>query len=344
MQNLDRYQRQYLFKPLGEEGQRKLCASRVAVIGCGALGSVIVNTLARAGVGFLRIIDRDFIEINNLHRQVLFDEIDIAKNLPKAVAAAEKIKQINSQITVEPLVCDVNFSNIEGFIRDVDLVMDGTDNFETRYLINDACVKLNKPWIYGACVGSQGLTMTIIPGETSCLRCVFETAPPPELSPTCDTAGIIAPAASVIASLQCTEAIKLLSGKKKDLAKSLFSFDVWNRETRSFRLENFKERTDCPCCKRHEFNFLSGKTTSRSSVLCGRNAVQISRDHANGKVEFEELSQRLEKVGKVSFNTYILQAEIDQYQFTLFSDGRTIIKGTNDIAQAKSIYSKYIGA
>jgi len=340
-QNLDRFQRQYLFKPIGEDGQRKICDSRIAVIGCGALGSVIVSTLARAGVGFIRIIDRDFIELNNLHRQVLFDEQDVKDKLPKAVAAARKIKLINSQIVAEPIVSDVNFTNIESLIRDVDLVMDGTDNFETRFLINDACVKLGKPWIYGACVGAQGLTMTIIPGETPCLRCVFESAPPPELAPTCDTAGIIAPAAYTIASLECTEAIKLLSGNKAALSKSLFSVNVWTQEIKPFRLKELRDYTNCPACKRGEFSFLNGKT-SRTLVLCGRNAVQVSReDHK--KINFEELAGRLEKIGKVSFNTYMLQAEIEKFNMTVFSDGRVIIKGTNDPTQARTVYSKYIG-
>ena len=212
--DISRYHRQYLFNKIGEAGQLKLVSSRITIIGCGALGTVLANTLARAGVGFIRIVDRDFIELNNLQRQVLFDEGDIKENLPKAIAAERKIKKINSQIKIEAIVSDVNFTNIEGFIKDVDLILDGTDNFETRFLINDACVKLGKPWIYGAVIGSHGLTMTIIPGETPCLRCVFESAPPPELTPTCDTAGIIAPASAVIASLEATEALKLLSGHK----------------------------------------------------------------------------------------------------------------------------------
>ncbi|MBI4387502.1 MAG: ThiF family adenylyltransferase [Candidatus Omnitrophica bacterium] len=342
MQNLDRYQRQYLFKPLGEEGQKKICASRVLVVGCGALGTVIVSTLARAGVGFLRIVDRDFIELNNLHRQVLFDEADVKANLPKAVAAANKVKAINSGIVVESIVSDVNFTNIENFAKDIDLVMDGTDNFETRFLINEACVKLGKPWIYGACVGSHGLMAVVIPKETPCLRCIFESAPPPELSPTCDTAGIIAPTATVIASLESTEAIKLLSGNKSAIQKSLFSFDVWTGETRSFRLEGLRELTNCPVCKRGEYSVLSGKESSRTSVLCGRNSVQIFRQDQK-HVNFKELAARLEKIGKVSFNTFLLRAEIEKYEIALFPDGRAIIKGTSDPAQAKTVYSKYIG-
>lgn len=342
-QNISRYHRQYLFKPLGEEGQRKLCASRVAVIGCGALGSVITNTLARAGVGFLRIVDRDFIELNNLQRQVLFDEKDIAQNIPKAIATANKIKDINSQIEIEPVVSDVNFTNIENFIQDVDLVLDGTDNFETRFLVNDACVKLGKPWIYAACIGAHGLTMNILPGKTPCLRCVFESAPPPELTPTCDTAGILASAATVIASLACTEAIKLLSGNEKAVSNTLFSFNVWTRETKSFRLEGLREKTNCPACKQQNFEFLKGDQSARTTTLCGRNAVQISRPDRL-KLNLDELAGRLKPVGNVSYNKFMLQADINGYHLTVFPDGRAIVKGTNDPAKAKTVYAKFIGA
>jgi len=342
-QDLKRYHRQYLYRPIGEEGQRKLCASRVTVIGCGALGTIIANTLARAGVGFIRIADRDFIEPNNLQRQVLFDEEAIAKNLPKAIAASERIKKINSQIVTEPIVTDVNFTNIENLIRDVDLVMDGTDNFETRFLINDACVKLGKPWVYAACIGSQGLTMTVIPQKTPCLRCVFETPPPAEMSPTCDTAGILAPAANVVASLACTEAIKWLSGNQKTISKNLYSFDVWNREAKALKLGKCEPRPDCPCCGQREWAYLKGSESLRAAVLCGRNSVQIMSGSAKSKVNFDHLSERLEKIGKVSFNRFMLRAEIDGFDLTVFEDGRTIIKGTSDLAQAKTIYAKYIG-
>ena len=340
--DISRYHRQYLFQKIGEVGQRKLVSSRVTVIGCGALGTVLVNTLARAGVGFLRIVDRDFIELNNLQRQVLFDEKDIQENLPKAVAAERKVKQINSEIQVEAIVSDVNFTNIERFIQDADFVLDGTDNFETRFLLNDACVKLNKPWVYGAVIGSHGLTMTIIPGETPCLRCVFESAPPPELTPTCDTAGIIAPASMVIASLEATEAIKFLTGNKKDLNKSLYSYDVWTRQAQSFKLDGMRETTNCPTCKKQDFEFLRGDTAGKTTTLCGRNAVQITRSD-RVKLDFKELANRFEKVGEVKFNPCMFQAKIDGYEFTIFPDGRAIIKGTNDPAQAKTIYSKYVG-
>ena len=340
--NISRYHRQYLFNKIGEAGQHRLLKSRVAVIGCGALGTVLVNTLGRAGVGFIRIVDRDFIEFNNLQRQVLFDEEDIKENLPKAIAAERKIKKINSEIQVEAIVSDVNFTNIERFIQDVDLVLDGTDNFETRFLLNDTCVKLGKPWVYGAVIGSHGLTMTIIPGETPCLRCVFESAPPPELTPTCDTAGIIAPASMVIASLEATEAIKFLTGNKQDLNHTLYSYDVWTRQAQSFKLEGLRDTTDCPTCKRRNFEFLTGEQAPKTTSLCGRNAVQITRSD-QVKLDFKELAHRFEKVGEVKFNPFMFQAKIDGYEFTIFPDGRAIIKGTNDPAQAKTIYSKYVG-
>ena len=341
-QDISRYHRQYLFNKIGEAGQRKLVSSRIVIIGCGALGTVLVNTLARAGVGFIRIVDRDFIEFNNLQRQVLFDEDDIKANLPKAVAAERKIKKINSQIQTEAIVSDVNFTNIEQFIQDVDLVLDGTDNFETRFLINDACVKLNKPWIYGAVIGSHGLTMSIIPGETPCLRCVFESAPPPELTPTCDTAGIIAPASQIIASLEATEAIKFLSGNKNDLNRSLYSYDVWTRKPQSFKLEGLRDATNCPTCKNRKFEFLTGEQAPKTTSLCGRNAVQITRPD-RVKLDLDELASRLRQVGEVKVNQFLLQATTGGYEFTIFPDGRAIIKGTNDPAQAKTIYAKYIG-
>ena len=340
--DISRYHRQYLFNKIGEAGQRKLIESKITIIGCGALGTVLVNTLARAGVGFIRIVDRDFIEFNNLQRQVLFDEDDIKENLPKAVAAERKIKKINSQIKIEAIVSDVNFTNIEGFIKDADLVLDGTDNFETRFLINDTCVKHNKPWIYGAVIGSHGLTMTIIPKKTACLRCVFESAPPPELTPTCDTAGIIAPASQVIASLEATEAIKFLSGNIQDLNKSLFSFDVWTLKSQTFKLEGLRDAIECPTCKIGKYEFLTGESAPKTTSLCGRNAVQITRPDKI-KLDFAHLANRFEKVGEAKFNSFMFQAKVDGYEFTIFPDGRAIIKGTNDPAQAKTIYAKYIG-
>ena len=342
MTDISRYHRQCLFQKIGEEGQKKIASSRITIVGCGALGTVLASTLVRAGVGFVRIVDRDFIELNNLQRQVIFSEEDIRNHLPKAVAAAKQLKKINSEVQIEAVVSDVNFTNVEKLIRDVNLVLDGTDNFETRFLLNDACVKLGKPWIYSAVVGCHGLTLSIVPGKTPCLRCVFESAPPPELTPTCDTAGIIAPASTVIASLAATEALKFLSGNEGDLNPTLYSYDVWTRETKSFHLEGLRDATDCPTCRHQRFEYLSGSSAPKTTTLCGRNAVQITRPDRI-TLDFKELESRLKKVGEVKSNSFMLQATTGGYEFTVFPDGRAIIKGTNDPAQAKVIYSKYIG-
>lgn len=339
--DLSRYHRQFLYGPIGKEGQKKLLGSRVALLGCGALGSVTANTLARAGVGFLRIVDRDFIELNNLQRQVLFDEEDIRENLPKAVAAERKLRKINSEIEIEARVEDVNYTTVERHIEDVDLVLDGMDNFETRFLINEACVKLAKPWIYGGCIGTHGLTLFIIPGETPCLRCVFEASPPPELTPTCDTAGILSPIVNVIAAFEATEAIKWLSGNRKAVNRNLYEFDIWSREARSLKVNGPSQKKSCPTCGQRNFELLRGEGGSRTTTLCGRNAVQIALSTPS-KISFEAMAERLKNVGDVRFNTYLLKLKVDSFEITLFRDGRAIVQGTSDPNQAKSLYSKYI--
>ena len=275
-ESLDRYSRQVRFPQLGEEGQRALLASRVALCGCGALGTVLANHLARAGVGSIRVIDRDFIETHNLQRQILFDEQDVADNLPKAEAAARKMRAINSTITVEPVVTDLDHTNILELVGDADLILDGTDNFETRYLINDAAVKLGKPWIYGGVIGSEGQTMTIIPGKTPCLRCLIETAPPPGMTPTCETAGVLGPAVAVIASFEAVEAIKLLSGRHEALNPHLIMVDVWDWTFRQLKVANLLGKVDCPCCRQRKFEWLDGSQGSHTTTLCGRNAVQVA--------------------------------------------------------------------
>ena len=330
-----------LFPGVGKKGQENICKSRVTVVGCGALGTVIASTLVRAGVGFVRVVDRDFIEFNNLQRQVLFDENDIKQGYPKAVAAANKLREINSQVEIESVVADVNYKNIEQLIDGADLILDGTDNFETRFLINDACIKHKQPWIYGGCVGSHGLSLVVIPGETPCLRCVFETQPPAELTPTCDTAGIISPIVNMIASLQVTETLKFLAGNKKDLLTGLYTYDIWTREAHSFKTQSSFGKVDCICCQRKNFEFLEGTKGSRATTLCGRSAVQISSDRGE-KIDFKQLASRLETVGKVKVNAFMLKCEIDEFELTLFPDGRAIIKGTTDPAQAKTIYAKYV--
>src|SRR5881392_4093965 len=251
--SLDRYSRQMRFPGLGEEGQRRLLAARVTLCGCGALGTVLANALVRAGVGHLRLIDRDFIETHNLQRQVLFDEHDVAENLPKAEAAARKLAAINSSVYVEPVVTDIDRTNIVGLCEDADVILDGTDNFEIRYLINDVAVKLGKPWVYGGSIGSHGQTMTILPGQTPCLRCVFEAAPAPGEAATCETAGVLASVVNVIASFQATEALKILTGQLQQINRDLIYVDVWDNIQRRIKIAPLLGKVDCPCCKHRRF-------------------------------------------------------------------------------------------
>ena len=349
--SLARYNRQMLWEPIGIPGQRKLRESRVLMVGCGALGTVLANTLARAGVGHLTIVDRDFIELNNLQRQVLFDERDIADQLPKAEAAKRKIAAINSAVDVEAVVADVNHTNIEQLATGKHLLLDGTDNFETRFLINDVSIKTGIPWIYGACISAMGLGMVIRPGITPCLRCIFETSPPPGMNPTCDTAGVLGPTVNLVASWQAMEAIKLLTGNIDTLSPFMFSFDMWDNRYQQLKVAKARELADCPACKHGNLEYLSGKFGGSTTTLCGRNAVQISQP-AGGKIDFEHVAKNLSAVGKPSFNKFMLKCPISQgqgenareYEITLFSDGRAIIKGTNDAATAKAIYAKYVGS
>jgi molybdopterin/thiamine biosynthesis adenylyltransferase len=341
-EELDRYVRQMRYAPIGEEGQRKLSASRVLVCGCGALGTVLASTLVRAGVGFVRIVDRDFIELNNLQRQVLFDEQDIAAQLPKAVAAANKLRQINSSVEVEAIVADVDHTNARQLAEDVDLLLDGTDNFETRFLLNDLAHALGKPWVYGGCIGAEGQTMTIVPGETACLRCLVHDAPPPGTTPTCDTAGILGPTVNIVASLQAAEAIKLLSGNADAISRELTIIDLWDNRMRRVKLDSLRE-AGCATCKQGEYPWLLGEKGSHSAVLCGRNAVQLSH-LTESELSLDNLANKLAGVGKIRHNDFLLRLEVDDYQLTVFPDGRAIIGGTDDIATARTVYAKYIGS
>ncbi len=342
-ESLDRYSRQVRFPQLGEEGQRALLASRVALCGCGALGTVLANHLARAGVGSIRVIDRDFIETHNLQRQVLFDEQDVADNLPKAEAAARKMRAINSSIHVEPVVTDLDHTNILDLVGDADLILDGTDNFETRYLINDAAVKLGKPWIFGGVIGSEGQTMTIIPGKTPCLRCLIESAPPPGMTPTCETAGVLGPAVAVIASFEAIEAIKLLAGRLEALNDHLIMVDLWDWSFRQLKVANLLGKVDCPCCGHRRFEWLDGSMGSHTTTLCGRNAVQVAARRPE-PLDFVDMARRLAALGEVRHNAFMLRFAADGYEFTVFPDGRAIIKGTNDITRARSLYAQFVGS
>lgn len=336
----ERYSRQILFSGIREEGQRRLLDSRALIVGCGALGSAHAESLARAGVGKLRIADRDFVEASNLQRQTMFTESDAAERIPKAVAAQNHIREINSEIEVEAEVTDVNHSNIENLVRDCDVVLDGTDNFATRYLINDACVKHKINWIYGAAVGSYGVTMTILPHQTPCLRCVFEEAPPTASAPTCDTAGVIMPVISVVSAVQVTEALKLLTGQPESLNKSLMQFDVWRNEWR--RINPGPPSPDCPTCARGVFETLEATSGDFAAVLCGRNAVQISPSQST-RLNFEELAERLRPTGEVKFNDYLLRFRTGEFELTIFQDARSIIRGTSEIKTARSLYAKFVG-
>jgi adenylyltransferase/sulfurtransferase len=341
--SLERYTRQMIFAPLGEEGQRQLAQSRVFICGCGALGSVLANTLVRAGVGHVRIADRDFLEWNNLQRQVLYDEADVTAGLPKAIAARNKLQSINSQVEIEAIVADVDYRNLPGLLKNVQLVVDGTDNFETRFLLNDAAIFYGIPWVYGGCIGAEGQTMTIIPNETPCLRCVLRESPPPGTTPTCDTAGILGPIVNVVASFQACEAIKILSGRTKAISRTLNVIDLWDNRLRQINLDSLHAASDCPTCHERQFPWLEGRQGSHTAVLCGRNAVQLTfaEPHA---ISLASLEQKLQDVGIVTRNPFLLRLEVDRYQLTLFPDGRAIIGGTDDVAEARTIYARYIGS
>ena len=336
-----RYARQMRFGGIGVEGQRRLLASRALVVGCGALGAVIANTLARAGVGKLRIVDRDFLELNNLQRQVLYDEDDVAAGLPKAIAARQRLVKINSEIEIEAIVADVDHTNIERLLAGVDCLVDGTDNFETRFLLNDAAVKLGVPWVYGGCLAAEGQTLTIVPGQTPCLRCLMPEPPPPGTTPTCDSAGILATIIGVVASIEANEAIKILSGHLEAISRTWTVLDLWDSTVRQIKLDSARA-ADCPCCGRHEFPWLAGERGSHTAVLCGRNSVQLSFP-GRTPLSLDQLAAQLATVGQVTKNKYLVRATIGEFQLTVFPDGRAVIGGTEDIAVARSVYAKYVG-
>lgn len=334
---INRYSRQTIFPEIGKEGQEKLKNGFAVVIGCGALGTVIASALVRAGVGRVRIIDRDFIEYHNLQRQILFDEEDIKNNLPKAAAAEKRLKKINSEIEIEGIVSDVNYTNIEKFIQGADVILDGLDNFETRLLINDAAMKHNIPWVYGGAVGSAGMTATIIPHETPCYQCLAGGQHGGGRALTCDTAGVLGPAPWIVASLQSAEAFKILTGSKK-INRELMVVDVWANEFH--RLKIFR-RDSCTAC-RGKYDFLEGKFSTRAASLCGQNAVQVLASRPFD-VPFDELARRLNTLGSVEYNEFMLQFKFDSQEMLVFPDGRAIVKNTADEAYARGLYSKYIG-
>lgn len=336
----ERYSRQILFPEIGSAGQRKLLDARVLLVGCGALGASHAEMLARAGVGRLRIVDRDFVEFTNLQRQTLFKESDAAERIPKAIAAKQRIAEINSGVEVEAVVADINNSNIESLIEGCDIVLDGTDNFQIRYLVNDACVKLGTTWIYGAAVSSYGTTMTVIPGETPCLRCIFDEIPDAGSSPTCDTAGVIMPIISSIASVQVAEAIKLLVGDLDSLHRSLIQIDIWRNDWRKIKLAG--PDPDCKTCGQHRYEFLDADAVEFSAVLCGRDAVQIAPPRPV-KIDLSGFAAKLSNISGVKWNEYLVRFTVNGNEITLFADGRAIIKGTDNVGEARSLYARYVG-
>jgi adenylyltransferase/sulfurtransferase len=333
---IDRYSRQVLLPGIGPEGQKRLANSLVALIGCGALGTVIATTLARAGVGRLRIVDRDIVEYHNLQRQVIFDEDDARDQLPKAAAAERHLRKVNSTIEIEGVVADVNYANIEKLIRDANVILDGLDNFETRCLVNDASLKHGIPWIYGGAVSTYGMTMNVIPGQTPCFRCIHPQLPAPGTLPTCDTAGVIATAPFVIGSLQSTEAMKLLVGAR-DPNRDLVSIDVWTGEYFRYEIER---RPDCPTCH-GKYDFLEARSGTRTTSLCGRDTVQVFDPEASG-ISLDALASRLQSIGAVRQNEYMLRFEVDGSEIVVFPDGRALIK-TGDESVARGLYAKYVG-
>lgn len=339
----NRYVRQQIFTGIGVHGQERIARASVALIGCGALGSAIAEMLVRAGVGHLTIADRDYVELHNLQRQSLFDERDVRERIPKAAAAANRLGEINAQVEIEPVIADVNSSNVSWIVRGADLIVDGTDNFETRYLINDAAVKFGIPWIYGGVIASYGMSMTIMPRSSPCLRCVFPDRPEPGSAPTCDTAGVIAPAVHAVAALQVAEALKLMVGDHDHLNRDLIALDVWDLSFE--RVSLGAPSADCPTCGLGSFEYLDRATGSHETVLCGHDAVQVL---AQPPVELDlsELARRLATVGEVSSNRFLLRFtdRASDRELTIFPDGRAIVKGTTDPAEARSLYARFVGS
>ncbi|MGA8500184.1 MAG: ThiF family adenylyltransferase [Candidatus Sulfotelmatobacter sp.] len=336
----ERYSRQILFRGIGAEGQRRLGAGRVAIVGCGATGSVLASLLARAGVGTLRIIDRDYVEASNLQRQSLFDEKDAAESLPKAIAATRKISAFNSEIVVEARVEDLVPRNINVLLEGMDVILDGTDNFETRYLVNDYAVKNSVSWIYAAAVGSYGVTLNIVPGKTACLACIFPDTPIGMVE-TCETSGILNTAVNQVASIAATEALKLLVGGAavEQMRKTLWSFDVWKNE--HAEIAAARPRPGCRVCGERDFVHLAGEGRPHIT-LCGRNSVQIHE--RTRPIDFAEMQRRLEAHGVVRHNEFVLKFWREPYEMTLFPDGRAIIKGTTETGVARSLYARYVGS
>ena len=336
----ERYARQTLFHGIGRDGQARLSGARVLIAGCGATGTVLASNLARAGVGYLRIVDRDFVEGNNLQRQVLFEEEDALLGTPKALAAKNRLAAINRFVEVDARVADITAENIESLLEGIDLALDGTDNFETRYLLNDACIKLGIPWMYNGVIASYGVTMTIRPHETPCLRCVFPERPLPGTMPTCDTAGVLNGIVGVIGGIAATEALKLLIGSDR-LSRGMTWVDLWENTWDSLEMAR---QDDCPACGHAQYDFLDAALDDSGTTLCGRNAVQVRGPRGKADtLDLAALAERLREVGDVQSNGFLLRLAVDGYELTIFPDARAIIKGTADTAVARTLYARYVG-
>lgn len=335
---MERYSRQMLFAPIGEDGQKKLLQSSVCIIGMGALGTVLANHMVRAGVGLVRMVDRDYVEQSNLQRQMLYDEEDVRQSLPKVVAAERKLSKVNSSILLEPIVADATLHNIEALLDGIDLVLDGTDNFQTRFLLNDACWQQGIPFVYGGAVSSRGMSALFIPNETPCLRCFIQSTD--SAGQTCDTVGVIAPVVDIVASYQAVEALKYLVGASEQRRKSLITFDIWQNQY--FEMKHDKPRSDCPCCGTKQYPALQEQEEELMVALCGRETVQFT---SRGTLDMSQWREQLEPVATtVISNRYLLKIELPEGEWlVLFPDGRVLVQGTEDVVRAKTLYARYIG-
>ncbi|MCR9293528.1 MAG: ThiF family adenylyltransferase [bacterium] len=339
MQDTSRYSRQIRFAPIGEAGQTKISQASVLICGCGALGSLIAERLARAGVGRLRLVDRDWVEYSNLQRQALFTEADAASATPKAVAAAAALARINSEIALEPYVEDVHAGNIRRLSEGCEVVLDGTDNFETRFLINDYCLSSNTPWIHAGCLGASGQILSILPGTTACFRCLIPDLPPREAMETCDSAGVLGPTIGIIASWQASEALKVISGNLPAVCRGLIVLDSWNNDCRIVQLPR---NPQCPACVHEDYPFLEGRIRTSTTVLCGKNAVQIDSPGIQHE-SLDVLAQKLSPLGEVTRNAYFVRLALAQHTLTIFRGGRTVVQGTTSEAEAKSLLAQTLG-
>ncbi|KOS30335.1 thiamine biosynthesis protein MoeB [Bacillus anthracis] len=338
----NRYSRQELFSPIGEKGQKKIRKKHVLIIGAGALGTANAETFVRAGIGKLTIADRDYVEWSNLQRQQLYTEKDAKKNIPKAIAAKKHLKKINSEVKIKALVTDVTAEEMEELVKNVDVIIDATDNFETRLIINDISQKYNIPWIYGACVGSYGVTYTILPGKTPCLRCLLKSIP--VSGATCDTAGIIQPAVQIVVAHQVTEALKILVEDFEALRETMLSFDIWNNQYQCIKLAKASKTDDCPSCGENPtYPYLKKENKTKTAVLCGRNTVQI-RPPYKEEMDFERYKELLnDRVNDLNVNPYLLSFSVEEKRLVAFKDGRVTVHGTKDISEAKTVYHRYFG-